>query len=62
MTWYPAPTFHTQPTLSKFYIESRNKVHFFAAVVAVRIPYIVIVLDTFFEQALPGALDLHFIH
>ena len=42
----------------KIYVESRNKVHFSAAVVAVKIkPCIVIVLDTLFKQApSPGAL------
>ena len=46
----------------KIYVESRNKVHFSAAVVAVKMkPCIVIVLDTLFKQApSPGALDLHF--
>ena len=45
----------------KIYVESRNKVHFSAAVVAVKMkPCIVIVLDTPFKQApSPGALDLH---
>ena len=46
----------------KIYVESRNKVHFSAAVVAVKMkPCIVIVLDTLFKQApSPGAFDLHF--
>ena len=47
MTWCPCPTFHAPPTLSKFYVESRNKVHFSAAVISGRmIPCIVVVLDT----------------
>ena len=48
----------------KIYVESRNKVHFSAAVVAVKMkPCIVIVLDTLFKQApSPGALDLHLFH
>ena len=36
----------------KIYVESRNKVNFFAAVLAVKMkPCIVIVLDTLFKQA-----------
>ena len=48
--------------VSKIYVESRNKVHFFAAVLAMRMkPCIVIVLVTLFKQEpCPGALDLQF--
>ena len=47
MTRCPWPTFHAPPTLSKFYVKSRNKVHFSAAVMAVSMkPCIVVVLDT----------------
>ena len=52
MTWYHLPTFHAPPTLSKFYVESRNKVletnkvHFSAAVIGGSI-CIAIALDPF---------------
>ena len=62
LTQCPWHWFHAPLTLSKIYVESRNKVHFFAAVLAVRMkPCIVIVLDKLFKQApWSGALDLHF--
>ena len=61
MTWCPWPTFHAPLTLSKFYVKSRNKVHFSAAVISGSIlPCIVIIFDSLNNHALwPGALDLH---
>ena len=62
MTWCPWPTFHAPPTLSKFYVKSRNKVHFSATVTAVIAgsmkPCIVIVLIN--HTIWHGALNLHF--
>ena len=46
------PSVHNLRRVKKIYVESGNKLHFFAAVVAVRMkPCIVIVLDTLFKQA-----------
>ena len=62
MTRCPWPSFHAPPPLLKFYVEPRNKGHFFVAVIALGMKHcIVIVLDTLFEHTpWPGALDLHF--
>ena len=62
MTWCPWPSFHAPSTVSKFYVVSRKKVHFSAAVIAWSMkPCIVIVLDTLNTNTLwPGAIDLHF--
>ena len=52
MTRCPWPTFHRfHWTLWKFYVKSRNKVHFSAAAMAVSMkPCIVVVLDTLFKH------------
>ena len=58
MTWCPWPTFHAPPTLSKFYVKSRNKVNFSATVIAGSMkPCIVIVLN---NHTIWRDLDLHF--
>ena len=49
---YRGSTFRPFVRLSTVCVESGNKLHFFAAVVAVRMkPCIVIVIDTLFKQA-----------
>ena len=51
MTRCPWPTFHAPLPLSNFYVESRNKMHFSAAAMAVSMkPCIVVVFDTLFKH------------